>query len=319
MHRIVFLRSLVVLALWASGCGDEPFQVPPTQAQYTALDQPLDVSADGRVLAYLHYGSRLQPPGIYLKAMDPDSLPRLLVSYDAGADDPSDLRFAPDGQKVALVRSGFNDIDVLQLADSSLTRVTFTSGNARGPDWDPSGRYIVYERPFRDAGQPDTSAGLFIVDTITLQDRPLLQGSTATWGGWPRWSPDSTTIVYAYGSPTHILMIGVDGSNKIDRTPGDPAWSQEPLWVNPSLILFENWGPARRSNRRTKAVLLPGGSVQVWLPDVRPYGTKAVICRATGEFVSGGPDSTGEFIVLFVQRLDDTTGSTRRQITFVNR
>ena len=316
----IFLVPFAVISL---ACGDQPAKPkngppPPPPVERQLIDVAMDITHDGKLLAYRHYGTLGQPTGIYVVATHPDSVPRLVMSYNPTADDPSDFRFSPDQSKAAIVRYGFRDIEIVDLTNGASVRVTYTNGNAKSPDWDPSGRFLVYERPFGSYDEPETTAGLFIVDTETLVDRPLLQGVNATFGAWPRWSPDSSLITYDFGAPPHIYAIRPDGTQRADLTPGETRFNRDPLWArdNGSLILFESRSLTTGSDRRTRAISPPSPGASDWGTDIRPFGGRAVIARRAGQFVCARPDSSDRFLVLYLQDLDDISGESRRQVTF---
>lgn len=214
-----------------------------------------------------------------------------------------------------MVRGGHYDIAVLDLNTATEETITSTFGNALSPDWDPSGRFIVYERPFLSYGAPDSSSGLFIVDTMTRADRALRHDGVPTYGGNPRWSPDSMTIAFSYGTPLHIYRVNVDGTGYVNLTPGDQRWNDRPSWTpDGQRIIFESFDPSRQ-HHETRVVGKDGGTWQRWSPDVSPLGYRSAISRDGVFFVFTGPDSGGNYGVLYRQGLSDVVGSSRRQLT----
>lgn len=165
------LTVLICCVFLLSACDQtNPASPGPIQTQVQGTDLAWDISPDGASVLYQHMPTANQPAGVYLVHASGDSVPRLLFPPEVPGGEPTQLRFSPSGQKLVMVRGGHYDIFILDLNDGAETTVTFTYGNALSPDWDPSGRYIVYERPFLSYGQPDSFAGLFIVDTISGAD-----------------------------------------------------------------------------------------------------------------------------------------------------
>lgn len=310
------LLVVLLIGLTPLACGSDSAGPEVMQGGLTPMDFPLDFAPDGLSFAYAHVAMAGESTGIYVKALHPDSLPRFLFAYSPESADPSELKFAPDGHTLAIVRNGFEDIELVDLGTGLHKRLTYTNGNAKGPDWNPQGDFLVYERPFKAYGQPDTSAGLFIVAADASYDRPILQGTKPTYGGWAKWSPDSTRICYGYGSPTHIFVVGPDGSGLVDLTPSDNRMNEEPIWLTDSIILYQSYD-ASRKRRRTRSIVLPGTQISDWTPDVRPFGMPSIVSRTSRVFVFMGPDPTGKFVVLYSQHVDDKIGASRTQVTFV--
>jgi Tol biopolymer transport system component len=227
---------------------------------------------------------------------------------------------------VAYVRNFREDIWVRDLSNGSDTRVTFTDGNAVAPDWDPSGRYIVYARVFHDYGTPDSTAGLHIVDTNTLTDTVLRHSGEVTFGFNPRWSPDSLTIAFSsivpwngvgtVGNAYHIVSVKAEGTDYRDLTPNERRNNQYPVWLNGSTtLLFESY-LASSFNVHETQVINADGSGRRSLPfDIRYAIGFAAVAPAAGLCVYSGLDPSREYYVLVLRALEDASGSTARQLT----
>lgn len=295
-----------------------------------SLDFAFDISPDGSTVIYGHTGSDSTPPGIYLVGISPGSVPRFLKEVSPSTGDPLDFRFAPNGRDIVFVtaRGGGSDLWVLSIDTGEERQVTFTYGNATSGDWDPSGSYIVYSRPFLNYGAPDTSAGLFIVDTKTLSDHALLHGMQPTYGGDPRWSPDSTRISFWYGTRVrdtsgratmalHVYSVGVDGSDLRDLTPTSLDNCQYHDWIEGGgRILYEVFDRKTFAVHNTRAMLPDGSGNSLWFMDL--FLGRSAVSRDGSVVVYTGADSSGAFGVLYLQGTRDTEGRTRRQITFVS-
>jgi Tol biopolymer transport system component len=237
----------------------------------------------------------------------------------------SDCRFSPDGTRIAYTRDFKFDVYIRDLATGADTRVTFTEGNARSPDWDPTGERIVYQRIFRDVGAPESTFAIHIVDLSTLSEHALLANGVAVGGSDPRWSPDGTQIALATGThlsatdstrmASHIWVARVDGSSTRDLTPGDVRNNLYPEWSSAGALIFESFDPRGYRWHSTHTISSDGSGRTVLPVDVMPYIEFAALAPEANRFVFTGPDSAGEWGVLVLQNLDDGAGVTRRQLT----
>jgi Tol biopolymer transport system component len=286
----------------------------------TLVDYPYDISPDESLVVYGHLGTPSLPSGVYVVGLAPGSQPRYLMPYVHPANfDPWGLRFSPDGKRLAYARGGYHDLWVFDLETMEERRVTFTNGNAQAGDWDPSGRFLVYPRPDLAYGAPDTSAGIFVVDTETLNDRPLLHDGQPTYGGHPRWSPDSTRIAFWYGtavgrsSAIHLYTVRVDGTEYRDLMPSSLHSADSQEWIRgDERILYESYDRSSRNVHVTR-VMDPGSAESGrWPADLRLFVNR--ISRDGSHYVYTYPDAVGNGVV-YIQETQDITGATRRQIT----
>ena len=320
---------VVLLAAHWIACSEHPSEPPsgghwPQCPGMIRTDVPSDVvwdiSPDNQQVLYVHIEPGEVTGTLFIRDIAPESTADSLMP--AAILDPHDLRFSPDGRRVALVRWGTYDVYVLDLDTGELRRVTFTSGNASDPDWDPSGQFILYQRPLQPAGAPDTASGFHIVDTATLESRPLRQAN-GSWigGGEPRWSPDGHWITFWFGvrfdpgptprTATHILRMAVDGSRLRDLTPG-PRNNEKPFWINGGDdILFISYHATTYNEHSYRVVDFRGERIREWPVDLNPYGTKLVISRDGTLFAVTGPDPECKQWVTYLQETTDLDGSTR--------
>ncbi len=114
----------------------------------TALFAEPSLSADGSEIAFVSGGDIWIGP-----ASGGDA--RLVVGHTANDYRP---RFSPDGKRLAFIstRTGNGDIYVLDLAGTTLRRLTFDDGTENLDGWSPDGEYLYYSSSARDiAGMQD--------------------------------------------------------------------------------------------------------------------------------------------------------------------
>jgi Tol biopolymer transport system component len=291
------------------------------------LDAPLDLSADGQRLIFARRDTSGVPLGIFLLPLQPDSVPRLLMPVDPAFSNPTDLRFSPDGKSIALVRIDQTTIRVLVFDIESMQErpVTPAAYVGTSPDWDPTGRYLVYDRPWLNAGDPDSAGGIHVVDLTTSQERALRHDGIMTYGGHPRWSPDGNWIAFWYGThlpggerrmATHIYRIRPNGSEYRDLTPSFSADHYDPIWIRGGgALLFEVQEAGLQTTFSSAA---DGSNRRAWPLDLLATPL-VVVSRDGSQVVFTSEDPSGRFGVLYVQGSEDIKGTTRRQITTVPR
>ncbi len=284
-------------------------------------DFAYDMTSDGGRILYRRAPWADSVSGVHV--VDIATRADTILLADSEAFFASDCRFSPDGLQIAYTRNFKEDIYVRNLSSGEDTRVTFTSGNATSPDWDPTGSFLVYRRVFLDYGEPDSSAGLHVVDVETLSDRALRRADgSVVFGFQPRWSPDGKNIAFFVhhplknginGSP-HIYVVSVDGSLYRDLTPGDSRNNETPLWLDSDTILFESYSPSSYNVHETQSVELDGSGRVRWPFDLFPAIGYAAV-SLSGQCVYSWVDSTNSYYVLYVRDIDDASGTTSQQVT----
>ncbi|MBW3569758.1 MAG: hypothetical protein KY467_01515 [Gemmatimonadetes bacterium] len=134
-------------------------------------------SPDGRRFAFV--SDRLGEPQIYV--MSPGGEPRLVSSYAYGGRGYSTSPdWSPAGPAIAYHTRVNGRMQIAAVsADGGTPRMLTDRGHNEDPSWAPDGRHIVFVSD-RDGG------GLFVLDTVTGNVRPLLRGRGF---GLPDWSP----------------------------------------------------------------------------------------------------------------------------------
>ena len=311
------VKAAVLFVVVCSCSRTLPTQVqPPKPPNLPALDWAYDMSPDGSRVLYRHRDSTGTLPGGVYQLEISDTLQTTSV-FPNTSFFASDCRFSPDGLKVAYTRNFLEDIYIRNLMTGEDTQITFTYGNAVTPDWDPSGRYIVYSRVFHDYNTPDSTAGIHVVDTETMADIAFRYSGGVVFGASPRWSPDSLSIAfYTQGIPDHIITVSVDGSRYKDLTPNDRRNNNYPVWINGSgSLLFESYSPNTFNIHETQ-VIHADGTGRTRLPfDIQYAIGFAAVAGSANLCAYTGPDSTGKYYVLLLRGLNDATGASIRQLT----
>jgi Tol biopolymer transport system component/DNA-binding winged helix-turn-helix (wHTH) protein len=127
------------------------------------------------------------------------------VTFDRGMQ--FGATWSPDNRMIAYSsdRGGKFDIWVQQVGGGDPVQITKGPGHNWQPDWSPDGRYIAYRSEDRDGG-------LFIIPALGGMGlaRKIVSG-----GFYPRWSPDSTQILFQTTPVTgqnQFYVASLDGS-----------------------------------------------------------------------------------------------------------
>jgi DNA-binding winged helix-turn-helix (wHTH) protein len=165
--------------------------------RYAVMAVVLSTAAGSAFLIY----KRPQFPG--------SSKPRALTRLTFGAGLQMEPTWSPDGRYIAYTsdRDSKLDVWVQQVSGGDPVRVTHTTGNNWQPSWSPDGKYSAYRS---EGDQP----GLFVIPALGGEG---LERRIATFGYRPRWSPDSSQILFqtlsGLTSPKNsFYVVGLDGS-----------------------------------------------------------------------------------------------------------
>jgi serine/threonine protein kinase len=165
------------------------------------------------------------------------------ITFDDGLQ--SEPTWSPDGRFIAYSsdRGGKSDIWVQQISGGDPVQVTKGPGQNWQPDWSPDGKNIVYRSEEGDGG-------LFVVPALGGEG---LQRKIATFGYYPRWSPDSSQVLF------QTLFASVEEVNKfyVVRIDGTP-----PREILADFIAQQHVSPY------TAAWHPDGKRVTVWAADV---------------------------------------------------
>lgn len=103
---------------------------------------------------------------------------------------------------------------------------------ATDPQISPDGRTIAYVRKSNDIMTDKARSTIWLVDTATGQQRPLLAGSGSYFS--PRWSPDGSRLAYvaAEGGNPQLYVRWMAGGESaritgLPASPGAVAWSPD--------------------------------------------------------------------------------------------
>lgn len=184
-------------------------------------------SPDGTHVAF----ARGEPPGTALWLVAPDGSDEHQLTSPQGFDhSPS---WSPDGRQLAFVRgqgdvTGFGNPGAIWVIDTDGTGAHMVvAADATNPAWSPDGTVIAYEQ----SGEP---SHIMLVDPVTRHHAELGEGLL------PRWSPDSTRLVFLRQRPdgaTDLYTMGRDGTHLRQLT-DDPALDTAPLWPTTNTILY---------------------------------------------------------------------------------
>jgi serine/threonine protein kinase/Tol biopolymer transport system component len=137
----------------------------------------------------------------YKRPRSPASTQRSLtrLTFDDGLQ--FGASWSPDGRFIAYSsdRGGKFDIWVQQVSGGDPVQITKGPGHNWQPSWSPDGKYIAYRS---EGGE----GGLFVIPALGGAG---LERRIAAFGYYPRWSPDSSQILFQ----THFTPLG-DATDK---------------------------------------------------------------------------------------------------------
>lgn len=318
MRRTLFVPLAVVLVGMIAGCAKDPvrpYAGEPTPGFRPSVDDSPEWSHDGRLIAFhRRFPSSYGPPGLYVVDAA-GGTPRFLAGGDFFF--PTYFRFSPDDRFIAC-EGGFQLL-VVDLLTGQTTQPMYTANGVRQPDWDPTGRMIVYSRFFAFPDDPLDSLGLHIFDTATGTDRPIYFQNSIQLGRYPAWTKDGAdiAIVELVGGSDHsrISLVKADGSDlrvliespsgsylnllrrHVRRDRGLDGLAFSGNISSPAGYFFMDWEGSRLGR----------------LPPNYSYSDAYSPDGSLGVGVRFDPADSNQ--VLFVFRSDDITGASYRQLT----
>jgi Tol biopolymer transport system component/DNA-binding winged helix-turn-helix (wHTH) protein len=179
------------------------------------------------------------------------------VTFDQGLQ--FGATWSPDNRMIAYSsdRGGKFDIWVQQISGGDPIQITKGPGHNWQPDWSPDGKYIAYR-------SEDGEGGLFIIPALGGAG---LARKVASGGFYPRWSPDSSQILFQTSQMTHI--------NQFDVVTLDGSPPREILTKLPNYPL----------GARSAAWHPDGKRISMWVWDPRPVPTFLTLPVAGGKGV----------------------------------
>jgi serine/threonine protein kinase/Tol biopolymer transport system component len=145
---------------------------------------------------------------LYKRPQVPSSTPQrslTRLTFDDGLQ--FGATWSPDGRFIAYssYRGGKFDIWVQQVSGGDPVQITRGPGQNWQPDWSPDGKYIAYRS---ESGE----GGLFVIPALGGAG---LERRITAFGYYPRWSPDSSQILFQTSFTTlenKFYVVHLDGS-----------------------------------------------------------------------------------------------------------
>jgi Tol biopolymer transport system component len=137
--------------------------------------------------------------------------------------------WSPDGRYIAYssTRNGKSDIWVQLISGGDAVQITKGPGDNWQPDWSPDGKYIAYRS---EVG----GGGIYIVPALGGTG---LQRKLAPFGYFPRWSSDSSQILFQSSSlPVYNQPYVV----KLDGSPPSQVLTE---MLKEHFVMYSVWHP----------------------------------------------------------------------------
>jgi Tol biopolymer transport system component len=202
----------------------------------------------------------------------------------------------------------------IDIASKTWREPMYTHNGAATPDWSPDGRYVCYARRIRPYPDPFDSMGIHVFEPATGVNRPL--SSRGVVGGeFPRWSPDGQLIVCTSGAPPALLFVTPGGDTVRTaaqaRTGGEYRNIQ---WVND--VFRGREGVLFFQPPTTDRPLFLGRNEDLPVPWYEHFISLGDAVSPDGRYIVYiTPQPRDSVPVLYVRRLLDGTGVSRRQLT----
>lgn len=133
--------------------------------------------------------------------------------------------WSPDGTRIAftagvtpMLRDSRRDIYVAEVATRQIAKISTNFGSDSNPEWSPDGKWIAWTaepntlEPIGDGTPPGVvmQSRLMLYDTAARTIKDLSSPSFDVDPGAPKWSPDSTRILFGAGRRAQTEMFAYD-------------------------------------------------------------------------------------------------------------
>jgi len=220
----------------------------PTLSQYpTSTVKPFS-SADlpkGQIYlgSYVKFGD---PGKVYMMSTETGQLQELV---DLPPDYQS-ITLSPDAQMIAFSdyihdtsnpsAQEFESVGIMSLDKSGLRYLTHDVADELAPAWSPDGKSVAFisNRVLGlDIYIVDIATGHLVPVTLDFQNKLAFNEQCLSWSPDGKRIAFSATDTFQQNPPSHIYVINIDGSNRVDLTPNldvkqaCPAWSPNGLRI----------------------------------------------------------------------------------------
>ena len=198
------------------------------------------------------------------------------LTFDDGLQ--TEPTWSPDARYVAYSsdRGGKFDIWVQQVSGGNPIQVTKGPGQNWQPDWSPDGKYIAYRSEEGDGG-------IFVIPALGGAG---LERKIATFGYHPRWSPDSSQVLFGLCLQTLVST----GSTSPNWMAARRAKSWPSFWLQ------------RKLSASAAAWYPDGKKITVWVADSSPTPSFWTIP------IAGGPGIKLEIATAVQKELAQASG-----------
>ncbi len=236
LRRSARLFSACTIVLLA-GCGSSGDVAPPaecvTKLGASARDIAPGWAADGSAVYFIHRARS----GLDSNCVSIVDTSGLRVPIMRVPDGVQECAYRGDG--TGLVFRGGSELYFGLYSSRAIRPLTSGGRGAHWPQWNPSSSLICYSRVLRFAADPDSMAGIRVLNPDVGTDRAVMRSATRVWKarGPVAWSPAGDRLAFFDGdtlSSGLSRLVVVDLAGVLERTVG---WAEGV----PGGI---SWGPA---------------------------------------------------------------------------